>query len=133
MPSRELIEKTMKTHFEAWNAGDRERWIANWREDVVLVDPVGGQPKSGRKSVELSWDQSFQPGHEWRLEPIFMQICEDQAAVHVRNHGVMNGEPVELDSIEIYWVDDDALVFRVQTYFSAPEGVTLDPFFSQAS
>lgn len=38
----------------------------------------------------------------------------------------MNGEPVVLDSIEIYWVDDGGLVFRVQTYFSAPEGVTLD-------
>ncbi len=113
MPSRELIEKTMRTHFEAWNAGDRERWIANWREDVVMVDPVGGPQKSGRKAVEQSWDQSFQPGHEWRLEPIFMQICEDQAALHVRNHGTMNSEPVELDDRPANHIDLPVDSFRV--------------------
>ena len=131
MPTRAQIETTLRTHFEAWNAGDRERWIDNWHPDVVMLDPVGGLEKRGRKSVEESWDKSFQEGHSWRLESIFMSICEDQAAVHVRNHGVMDGESVVLDSIEIYWVDDDGKVVRVQTYFSPPDGQTLDPFFSK--
>lgn len=129
MPSQAQIEKTLRTHFDAWNAGDRERWLDNWHPDVVMMDPVGGPEKRGRKSVEESWDRSFQEGHSWRLEVIFMSICEDQAAVHVRNHGVLNGEDVVVDSIEIYWVGDDGKVSRVQTYFSPPEGQTLDPFF----
>jgi hypothetical protein len=58
-----------------------------------------------------------------------MSICEDQAALHVRNHGAVDGETIELDSIEIYWVGDDGKVSRVQTYFSAPAGQALDPFF----
>ena len=131
MPTRDQIESALRTHFEAWNAGDRTRWIANWHPDVVMMDPVCGPEKHGVAAVEKSWDQSFQTGHRWRLEPIFMSICEDQAAVHVRNHGEINGEKVELDSIEIYWIDDDAKVTRVQTYFSPPEGQTLDPFFMQ--
>ncbi|MAG33744.1 MAG: hypothetical protein CL908_22930 [Deltaproteobacteria bacterium] len=133
MPSREQIEKTMKTHFEAWNARDREHWLTIWREDVVIEDPVGGPEKNGIEAAKRSWEQSFQPGHEWTLEPICMQICEDQAALHIRNHGVVAGEPVELDSIEIYWVDDDGLLFKVRTYFSTPEGATLDPFFSKVT
>ena len=132
MPSRERVEQTLRTHFEAWNAGDRERWLRNWRDDVVMQDPVGGPEKRGRAAVEKSWEQSFQPGHTWRLEPLFLQVCEDQAAVHVRNHGSIDGEAVVLDSIEIYWVDDDGKVFRVQTYFSPPEGRSLDPFFMPA-
>ena len=129
MPTQEQIEKTMRTHFEAWNAGDRDRWLDNWSPDVVMADPVGGPEKRGRKSVEESWDRSFQDGHSWHLEPIFLTICEDQAAVHVRNHGVIDGESVALDSIEIYWVGDDGRVARVQTYFRPPEGQALDPFF----
>jgi ketosteroid isomerase-like protein len=132
MPSRERVEQTLRTHFEAWNAGDRERWLANWRDDVEMFDPVGGPVKRGRAAVETTWARSFQPGQRWRLEPLFLQVCENQAALHVRNHGVIDGRPLALDSIEIYWVDDDGKLFRVQTYFAPPEGRTLDPFFMPA-
>ena len=131
MPSKQQVELAIRTHFEAWNEQDRERWLRNWRDDAVMFDPVGGPVKRGRAAVETSWDRSFQPGHHWRLEPLFLQVCENQAAVHVRNHGEVDGKPIELDSIEIYWVDDDGLVYQVQTYFSPPEGRTLDPFFMQ--
>ncbi len=129
MPSKAVVERALRTHFEAWNAHDRERWLANWRDDVVMLDPVGGPEKKGRAALEKTWQQSFQAGHSWRIEPVFMQVCEDQAALHVRNHGVIDGQVLTLDSIEIYWVDDAGKVFRVQTYFSPPEGRTLDPFF----
>jgi ketosteroid isomerase-like protein len=132
MPSRELVEKTLRTHFEAWNAGDRQRWLDNWRDDAVLCDPVGGPEKRGRAALERTWERSFQPGHHWRIEPLFMQVCQDQAALHVRNRGTIDGEAIELDSIEIYWVDDAGKLARVQTYFSPPEGRTLDPFFMPA-
>jgi len=95
----------------------------------VMLDPVGGPVKQGRPALEHTWERSFQPGHHWRIEPVFMQICEDQAALHVRNRGTIDGAPIELDSIEIYWVDDAGKIFRVQTYFGPPEGRTLDPFF----
>ncbi len=96
-----------------------------------MQDPVGGPEKKGLSAVEASWDRSFQSGHDWRLEVVFMQICLDQAAVHVRNHGVVDGEQIVLDSIELYWIADDGRVKRVQTYFSPPEGQQLDPYFMQ--
>ncbi len=129
MPTKEQIQSALRTHFDAWNEGDRERWVANWNPEVVMQDPVGGPEKIGLKAVEQSWDRSFQEGHSWRLEPIFMSICEDQAAVHVRNHGEMDGKPIVLDSIEIYWIGENGKVSKVQTYFSPPDGQTLDPFF----
>ncbi|MEZ4333640.1 MAG: nuclear transport factor 2 family protein [Myxococcota bacterium] len=131
MPTREQVEKALQTHFDAWNAKDRARWIANWHPDVVMQDPVGGPEKKGRAAVEASWDRSFQSGHDWRLEPVFMQVCLDQAAVHVRNHGTIDGRRFAMDSIELYWVGDDGRIVRVQTYFSPPEGQALDPYFMQ--
>src|SRR5690606_5421404 len=68
MPTRAQVEKALQTHFDAWNAKDRARWIANWHPDVVMQDPVGGPEKQGLAAVEASWDRSFQPGHDWRLE-----------------------------------------------------------------
>lgn len=131
MPTRAQVENALRTHFEAWNAKDRARWIANWHPDVVMQDPVGGPEKKGRAAVEASWDRSFQPGHDWRLEVVFQQICLDQAAVHVRNHGTVDGRQFVMDSIELYWIGDDGRVKRVQTYFSPPEGQALDPYFMQ--
>ena len=131
LPSPEKVEAALRTHFDAWNEGNRSRWLANWDSSVVLEDPVGGPMKEGLGAVEQSWDNSFKEGHSWRLEPIFMSICEDQAAVHVRNHGVLDGNAVEMDSIEIYRIGDNGKIVRVQTYFSPPDGQALDPFFTQ--
>ena len=131
MPTREQIEKTMKIHFETWNNQDKESWLANWRDDVVMFAPVGGPDKQGKQALEGSWENSFKPGHFWKIEPVFMQICENQAALHVKNYGVVEDKPIELDSIEIYWIDDLGKIYQVQTYFGPPEGRTLDPFFSQ--
>ena len=131
LATRAQVENALRTHFEAWNAKDRARWIANWNPDVEMQDPVGGPVKKGLQAVEASWDRSFQPGHDWRLEVVFQQICLDQAAVHVRNHGVVDGQTFTMDSIELYWIGHDGRVARVQTYFSPPAGQQLDPYFMQ--
>ena len=131
MPTKEVIESTMKNHFESWNAKNKDRWIANWDENVVMYDPVGGPDKQGIAALEDTWENSFKDGHSWKIEPVFMQICEDQAALHVKNYGIVENEPIELDSIEIYWINDAGKVYQVQTYFGPPEGRTLAPFFSK--
>ena len=38
---------------------------------------------------------------------------------------------IEIDSIEIYWINKDGKIYQVQTYFGPSEGRTLDPFFSK--
>ena len=59
MPTKEVIESTMKNHFESWNAKDKDRWIANWDENVVMYDPVGGPDKQGIAAIEDTWENSF--------------------------------------------------------------------------
>lgn len=131
MPTPQQIETVLHNHFDAWNSGDAERWFTNFTLDVLLEDPVGGPRKIGRQGLESSWEKSFCPGHHWRLEPLLLQICQDQAALHVRNHGAMNDRTLTVDSIEIYTVADDGRISHVRTYFNPPPGETLDPYFMQ--
>ncbi|HQR03281.1 MAG: nuclear transport factor 2 family protein [Proteobacteria bacterium] len=132
MPTKQQIQDTLKRHFTAWNGRDRTAWLANFAEDVHLEDPVGGPLKSGRKSLEATWDNSFKEGHQWTLEPRVMQVCKDQAALYVKTRGTVAGNPVELDSIEIYTVNDAGQIAQLRTYFNPPDGQALDSFFMSA-
>jgi len=129
MPTRQQIEQAIHTHFDAWNKQDKARWMANFAENAVLEDPVGGPKKVGRTAVEKSWDYSFKEGHFWTIEPVLMQICTDQAALHVRSKGSIDGQAIEIDGIEIYTIDDAGKVAYIRTYFNPPEGQTLDPYY----
>lgn len=133
MSTREQVEAAVQTNFEAWNAADRSRWTPIWNPEVITLDPVGGPEKRGPASIEKMWDRAFQPGHSWRLEPVFMSVCGDQAAVHVVSHGNLDGQIVELESIEIYWVGDDGRIARCHTYFTLKEGQVLDPYWMNES
>ena len=106
MPTKEQIENTMKIHFNSWNNQKKDEWMNNWTEDIIMYDPVGGPNKEGKTALEETWKNSFKDGHHWKIEPIFMQICENQAALHVKNYGTVENEPIELESIEIYWIND---------------------------
>jgi hypothetical protein len=61
------------------------------------------------------WDESHAG---WRLELLNLIVLGNEAALAVRNTGVVNGTPVTVDSIECYAFDDGAL--RGRTFFEAP-------------
>lgn len=133
MPTRQLIELAINNHFDAWNSRDSKRWFANFTEDILLEDPIGGPTKIGPPGLQESWARSFQEGHSWRLEPLFMQICQNQAALHVRSYGEMHGESLQVDSIEIFTIDERGKVSHVRTYFNPEPGQELDSYFLQVT
>jgi len=130
MPTTAQIEQAMQTHFSAWNRRDRDTWLRNFAADAVLEDPVGGPEKSGREALEKSWDRSFQGGQEWKIEPLFQCICANEAAHLVRSTGVVGGRRIVLEGIEVYTIDEAGRIARVRTWFRAPPGEQLDPYFS---
>jgi hypothetical protein len=132
VPTSEQIEKAMETHFSAWNRKDRETWIRNFAPDIALEDPVGGPEKRGREALEKSWDRSFQGGHDWKIEPLFQCICGSEAAHLVRSTGVIDGRRIVVEGVEVYTIDDAGRIARVRTWFRAPAGESLDPYFSPA-
>lgn len=129
MPTPEQVRTAVERHFECWNARRRDDWIANFAEDVTFHDPVGAPPKHGRAAAERSWDNSFTNDQEWTLELTRLVVCADEAAITLRNHGLVQGRRFTMEGIEIWRVDDDGRVREVRAYFEPPEGVVLDEYF----
>lgn len=122
-----LVQQALDNHFNSWNSGNKEAWLDNWAEDVVMLDPVGVPEKHGKEALHQSWNLCFKEGDKWTLEPVFMQICADQAAVHVKSHGLVDGQEICVESIEIYWVNQSGKIAKVHSYFQAPDVV--DDYF----
>ncbi len=129
------IETAVLTHLAGWNAdspdyGNREKWLTAWHPEVVFQDPVGGKEKHGISAIEDTWDKGFQPGHSWNCELVFMSINVDQVAIHLINHGNIDGNTFDLESIEIYWIGDCGRIVRCHTYFNPSEDMNLDPYWT---
>lgn len=132
MPSESQVRAAVEAHFKHWNAKEREEWIANFADDVVFHDPVSSPPKYGRAAAARSWDNSFSNGQQWTLELTRIVVCGDEAAITLRNHGVVGGRAFTMEGIEIWKVDDEGRVCEVHAYFEAPHDVELDPYFRRA-
>jgi steroid delta-isomerase len=129
MPTREQVRAAVERHFEFWNAGRREDWVANFADDVVFHDPVGAPPKHGRKAAEASWDNSFTAGQKWTLELLRLVVCGDEAAITLLNHGRVGERSFSIEGIEVWRVDDEGRVSQVRAYFEPPDDVVLDEYF----
>ena len=124
-PARLAVER----HAERWNAQDCEAWLELFADDVTFDDPVGKPTKHGRAAAEGSWDNSFTSGRVWTLHPQRIIVGGDEAAVLMRNRGVLQGQEVELEGIELWRVDDTGKVVAVRAYFEQPDDFELNPYF----
>ena len=118
-------------HVDAWNTMDRERWVELFSPAMVFEDPVGAPPKVGLEAVHKTWDRSFTPGRRWTLHP--RQIVaggSDEAAVVMHNVGDLGDKRVEVNSVEIFSVDESGLITRVRAFFDQPTEFTLADWFT---
>ena len=123
--------RAVQQHAANWNARDRSGWLALFSDSVTFEDPVGKRPKLGRAAAEGSWDNSFTEGRVWTLHPQrIISGGEFEAAVHMLNRGVLHGEEVELEGIELYRVDELGLIVSVRAFFEQPTEFQLNPFFA---
>ncbi|MCW2686603.1 MAG: hypothetical protein JWR37_1493 [Mycobacterium sp.] len=107
-PNAEDIRAAVEGHVELWNAGEKEAWLAHWKRfvsgEATMEDPVGTPLKRGWDVQIEAWDRA---NAEWKLAIVLLYVCGSTAAAVIRNSGTVNGEPMTLDSIEIYAFGDD--------------------------
>lgn len=125
-----LARRAVEQHAARWNARDRAAWLELFADDVVFEDPVGKAPKHGRTAAEGSWDNSLRDGREWTLVPKrIITGGPHEAAVEMRNEGLVDGVEAVVEGIEVWKVDDAGRVVHVRAFFDQPTDVELDPFF----
>lgn len=118
-------------HCRAWNAGEREAWLAIFSDDIVMEDPVGGVPKTGRSALATTWDRSHRTGRRWELQPRRVIECASEVAVDLVNAGVVDGRSVVVESIEIWRVDETGAVVSIRSFFASDPEVH-DPWYLPA-
>ena len=127
-PTPEQVLIAVEAHCHHWNERDQAAWTALFADDVTFDDPVGVPTKHGAAAVRDSWERSLTPGRSWVLVPTKIVVCADEAAVLMRNEGLVDGNEVVVDSVEIWKVGGDGLVRAVRAYFEADPAVN-DPYF----
>ena len=100
---------------------DKDAWLALFADDVVYEDPPGTVASRGTQVMsDHAWDGAFTDTKRWILEPLLVIECGNEAQVHMRNHGAVNGEPAWLDSIELWRVNEAGLVDSVRAFWEIP-------------
>jgi steroid Delta-isomerase len=113
--------KAVLDHVELWNAQDKAAWLALFADDVHYEDPPGTVSSHGRQVMaDYAWDLSFTDTKRWILEAVLIIACGNEAVVHIRNHGSVEGRPAWTDSMEVWAVDGDGLVISVRAFWEPP-------------
>jgi steroid delta-isomerase len=130
MTSEHPAHRAVLNHVAFWNEMRRDEWVRLFSPTVVFEDPVGSAPKHGVEAVHNSWDRSFAPGRRWTLQPRQIVAAGDEAAVVMHNRGRIGERDVEVNSIEIFRVDEVGLIVRVRAFFDQPTDFTLSSYFT---
>ena len=107
-------------------AGNKEAWLALYRDDAIVRDPVGVSPFDlsgnghiGKAAIEKFWDTVIGPAN---LTITPGKRCPSGAyccAVPMQAVNDMgNGIKTTIDMIAVYEVDDDGLIKSMSAYWS---------------
>ncbi len=65
------------------------------------------------------------------MNPVFVQVCGGESAIHVKNVGHVDGNEIVIESLEVWGFGSTGKVNRLRTLIAPPGDVELDPFFSK--
>ena len=123
IPSRAELLQWARAYVDLWNAGDKEAWIANWKQvapgDLVMVDPVGTPARSGFDGCCADPYDLFQPSTEFYVDPETLFVCGNEVAWVMTNIFRKDGEEKRMKSIETYRFGDDGSV-EIRTHYDVP-------------
>ena len=99
-------------------AGDRERWMSYFADDFAEEMPAGSPATKAPETLVNAWEAAFGPeGTGWRLDALKVITSGNEIAVYGRYPGTVGGEPLELESIEVWTVDDTLKAHYCRAWF----------------
>jgi hypothetical protein len=123
VPTREQLLAWAEGYVTYWNAGDKEKWVANWKRvapgDFRMLDPVGTPEKRGFENCAAKPFDLFQPTVKFNVPRSTMWVCANEVAWLMENHATVNGKTAVHKSIETYRFEPDGSVV-IRTYYDVP-------------
>jgi steroid Delta-isomerase len=114
----EQIRTTLQAYAEAFEAGDRARWLGLFTPDAVHIDPPTEPPRTGHEAIGKFWDdtRSFVERFELTVRDIIPAGDEGVLSFTCRSH-LAGGAAVELDIVDVFTIDDDGRIAKLKAYF----------------
>jgi steroid Delta-isomerase len=106
-------------------AKDKQAWLALYRDDAILRDPVGvspldpsGQGHVGKAAIEAFWDKVIAPVRITMIPGLRCPSGAFACAVPMRAETDLgNGRKTMVDMIAVYEVDEEGLIVRMSAYW----------------
>ncbi len=110
-------------------AGNREEWLALYRDDAVVADPVGKSPFDpegnghvGKEAIAAFYDTVIGPANltitPGKRTPSGEHFC---AVPMTAENDMGNGVKTKVEMIAVYEVDDDGLIKSMKAYWDWSE------------
>lgn len=104
---------------------DKQAWLALYRDDAVLRDPVGVSPLDpagnghiGKAAIEQFWDTIIGPANLTLTAGLRCPSGSHHCAVPMRAENDLGGGlKTAVDMIAVYQVDDDGLIVSMSAYW----------------
>ena len=117
MPSTSQLNRAAAEYVDAWNTGERDRWLAAWTEQPRVEWPAGSDPVHGRDRLVQGW-HDFRTTNPYRLTTLAAIPGVTEVALHLRWTGADGAH--ERDAITVLTVDDDGLIAADRQFYDVP-------------
>ena len=118
MPSDEHIRRAVETYVDAFQSGDRERWLANFADDAEHLDPPTDPPHVGHEEIGRFWDETQALVDHYVLDVKDVIVCGDEAVLSFTcNAYGPDGTGIAIDIVDVFGFDDDGRIKRQKAYF----------------
>ncbi len=117
MPSVDQIRATVAAYVDAYARNDRDAFLALWRPDGVLEDPVGTPAHEGTAALAAFWDAARQMADRIVLEPTQVIAAGDEAVMVMQVHAHVGDSEMVIPVVDVVRVDDDGRLVSVRAFW----------------
>ncbi len=112
MSTPEQMRATVDGYVDAYRRNDRAALLDLFAPDAEWTDPVGTPTHHGRDGVAGFWDATRELAESIVLEPRYVAVCGDEAALVMEIHTMVGGAELVMDAVDIFTFDASG---RIQT------------------
>jgi steroid delta-isomerase len=127
MPTPEQVRAAVEAYVELLGAGDRDKWLALFDADAVMVDPVPSEPHTGREAIGSFWSGLTGMADRIHIDQHELHVCGEQAALVYTLTLATAQEGTAFDAVGIFTVDGDGLITSLRAYWDPAELRRVDP------
>ncbi|HEV7888813.1 MAG TPA: nuclear transport factor 2 family protein [Acidimicrobiales bacterium] len=119
MPSLtpEQVNDTVGAYVKAFEAADKEGWIALFTDDAEQIDPYPAPANVGRAGLAQFWDNVYAMASDYRFDVRQVTVAGDRAAVTFTLSMKTGDMRVEFDGVDLFELADDGRIRRLTAYW----------------